>query len=690
MTLPFRGRGFFVLLFFIMRIPTLTSILILFCLSGCSQDDHHNFNAPHKIPIDPKRWYELNNPVTTGVDELFNNKAQEKISTGWGKVLDSYDIYYPILEGETMTIDSLEMFDWEGTNEKQPTTIYAILDDWKRVPLAEFTGMRYNAWNGPDPKHPDVFALNKPVSHIRYLVINTWGDLPGEIEFYGAYTPPKPSTPFVKKPAPLKNFFGVNAFEWDFEDPDLPSQPDPKRLAGIRNFTGIRHYMDWEKLEPEEGRYTFNPATKGSWNYDTIYQWCSDHHIEVLACLKTIPPWMLNTYPKDEQDNENIPMRHGKDPADPSSYIEQARVGFQYAARYGSNKNADAGLLKLVNENNVRIGLGTVHYIECDNERDKWWKGRKCYQTGREYAANLSAFYDGNKNKMGSGAGVKNADPSMKVVMAGLAVPNPDYVRGMIDWCKEFRGYKPDGAVDLPFDVINYHFYSNNQDYDYSKNQTIGIAPELSKAAVTAEKFLQMAHEYAGDRPVWITEAGYDINQRSKSKVKLIKNKSALETQADWLLRTSMLYAKAGIQKVFYYELVDDQTNSYNNFATSGLIDTDRTNRPAADYFYQTNKLFGDYTFVKTISADPVVDRYELNGAPMFFLVIGDQKGRTATYTLDIGKAESAYIYSPKPGSDHMELVKKKIINGKIEVAVSETPVFVTGSEIHTNTTIRK
>lgn len=34
---------------------------------------------------------------------------------------------------------------------------------------------------------------------------------------------------------------------------------------------------------------------------------------------------------------------------------------------------------------------------------------------------------------MGTGIGVKNADPNIKVVMAGLASPNPDYVRGMID-----------------------------------------------------------------------------------------------------------------------------------------------------------------------------------------------------------------------------------------------------------------
>ena len=50
---------------------------------------------------------------------------------------------------------------------------------------------------------------------------------------------------------------------------------------------------------------------------------------------------------------------------------------------------------------------------------------------------------------MGKGVGVKNADPNMMVVMAGLSTANPDYVKGMIDWCKEFGGDKADGSVNL-------------------------------------------------------------------------------------------------------------------------------------------------------------------------------------------------------------------------------------------------
>ena len=130
--------------------------------------------------------------------------------------------------------------------------------------------------------------------------------------------------------------------------------------------------------------------------------------------------------------------------------------------------------------NQPLAGMGLIKYIECGNERDRWWGPDETHQTAEEYAANLSAFYDGNMGKLGKDAGVKTADPNMVVVMGGLASASTDYVQKMIDWCKKNRGYKKDGSVNLCFDVINYHLYSNNGDVRTHKRATTGIAPELS------------------------------------------------------------------------------------------------------------------------------------------------------------------------------------------------------------------
>ena len=226
------------------------------------------------------------------------------------------------------------------------------------------------------------------------------------------------------------------------------------------------------------------------------------------------------------QSDWDIPAPYGANLTDPASYIMQAQAAFQFAARYGSNAAVNPNLVTVnttsrwVNDpaNTVKIGLNLVKYVECDNERDNWWTGPWGSQTAQQYAANMSAFYDGNKGKLGANVGVKTADPNMVVVMGGLATANVQFVQAMIDWCRTNRGYRADGSVDLCFDVINYHFYSNDGNVLTNTVNTVGLAPELSAAGSVADGFVKMAAALTGKPQVWVTENGYDINAASTQR----------------------------------------------------------------------------------------------------------------------------------------------------------------------------
>ncbi|GAB3342638.1 hypothetical protein GCM10027299_57630 [Larkinella ripae] len=648
-----------------------------------------------KIPIEAKRWYQLNN-VNNGLEGLFDGNLQAEVNTGYGKVLSNFDAYYPLLPGETMTIESIKFFDGPGTMADNPVTLSIITDQWQVIPIATFTGQEYNGWVGPYPNRSTTgdakFKLDLPISNARYLVLNAWWGYPTEMELYGSYTPTTvPTTPVPQKSIQLKSMFGANAFEWDFIDGRIPDVIDETRMKAVKTFRGIRHYIDWEKLEANEGKFTYNPTHSGGWNYDAIYERSKAEGIEILACLKTLPAWMLATYPADQRDSENVPLRYGSDFTQPISYIDQARVAFQYIARYGYNTNVNPALVSVNSAqrwtgdgiNTVKIGLGMIKYIECDNERDKWWKGRKGYQTAREYAANLSAFYDGHKNTMGPGVGVKNADPNVKVVIGGMAsaYAGPDYLRGMIDWCKQHRGYKPDGSVNLCWDVINYHLYPDNSNSSQSGLSSRGAAPEISSAVNVVKQFVEAAHKYSYDMPVWVTETGYDANQGSPLKAIPIGNKNEYQTQADWILRTALFYARSGVERIFFYQMYDDNFLNPTQFGSSGLINQDFTRKPAADFIYQANKLLGEYTYKQTISTNPIVDRYEYQGKSAYVLVVPDEVGRTAQYTLDLGSASFAKVYTPKVASDTADVQKRNTSAGKLTLTVTETPIFVIASD---------
>ncbi|MGF7073102.1 hypothetical protein [Mucilaginibacter sp. 3215] len=488
----------------------------------------------------------------------------------------------------------------------------------------------------------------------------------------------------------LKNMFGINAYEWNFlQDPANPKQKGAiyeTNMNLIKSFSAVRHYLGWARMESTKGNYTFNPTHEGSWNYDLIYSRCKQEGIVVLADIKNCPPWLVDSYPNNMRDLENAPLIYGLSKADPASYIDQAHMAFQFAARYGYNTNINRVLIKVdtsirwANDqpNWVKVGKGLITYVECDNERDKWWKGLATQQTAEEYAANMSAFYDGNKGKLGKNAGVKNADPNMKVVMGGLATADVNFVKKMVEWCRINRGYRADGSINLCFDIINYHYYNNNGDILTHQSATFGLPPELSMAGQIADSFVQYANSFVKPIPVWVTESGYDINKGSYQRALDVGQKTSKNTQADWILRTSLLYIRHGIQRVFYYQLFDDAPNAAVQYATSGLAENGKR-RPAADFILQTSKLIGNYTYSGTINTDPLVDKYSLGLQSMYVLTIPDYQARTGTYTLNLGTAK-ANVYTLKTGADNVVKTTLKTVNGKLIVKVTETPIFVQGT----------
>ncbi|MES2703270.1 MAG: T9SS type A sorting domain-containing protein [Bacteroidota bacterium] len=636
-----------------------------------------------KIPMDANRWYQLNN-CTNGLQGLFDNVLTTSVNTGWGKILTNFDAYYPVIAGEIINIDSVKFYDGAGSNESTPFKLYYIDSAWNRVLIATYTGTQYNMWVGPNAATPTNFALAIPAHNVRYLVINSSSAYPYEMALYGSYKTPNtvPATP--AKTIKLKQEMGVNAFEWDFEHPSSPLVINETRMNAVKAFSSIRHYLDWEKLEPTNGGYTFNPSHSGGWNMDVIYERCKADGIEVLVDIKTIPSWMLSSYTTGA-DAENVPVFAGADFSAPASYIKQAKLGFQFAARYGYNTSVSTSLLSVNTAtrwtgdpaNTVKKGLGLVKFIECDNERDKWWKGRNAYQTGREYAANMSAFYDGHKNTMGAGVGVKNADPNMQVVMGGVAMPTVDYLMGMIDWCKENRGYKADGSVNLCWDVVNYHIYPDNGG-NLQGAGTRGAAPEVAHADSVAKKFIDASRAYSQDMPVWVTETGYDINPGSVVKAVAVGSRNVLATQADWVLRNSLLYARMGVERCFFYMMDDVDTNSTIKFSSCGLVNANYSRKPAADFLLQTKKLMGEYEYKETISTNPLVDRYELDGRSAYAIVKPTENGSTMSYSLPLSTTSgTAKLYKPTIGQDSMNVSNVTIAGGSVALTVSETPMFL-------------
>ncbi len=656
-------------------IKPLAPICFLICLAYSTRGQSQ---TAREIPLELSRFYQVSS-TTPSLKELIDNDVATFPKPRYGWTVYPSEIWYEFPDPMNVRISKIRFYDGMGTAEGKPFKVFVISPgDWKRQLIATFTGNLYNEW-------VDV-PLKTPLA-AKYLVIEKGELFPNEMKLYGDFTlytdPPLPAPVHQT----FRHYTGVNGFEWNILT-DPSNRDDFGKVVSwkmelVKPLGAFRHYMDWEKLEHTPGKYTFSPTRSGAWDYDALYRALDRTHVEVLVCFKTQADFIMSTYPPKLRDRGNPPARYNSDLSKPASYIEQARAAFQFAARYGRNKAVDPALLKVDTvpqwgpgsaANKPETGLGLIRYIECDNERDKWWQGRVAYQTGREYAANLSAFYDGDQGRLGPGVGVKAADPACKVVIGGIAAAEPDYIRAIIDWCKEFRN------GSLCFDVINYHQYANNGGSVQYGEATAGVSPEEGGLAFTADRFLEMSQRYAGGKEVWVTESGYDIHQSSPQKVPAVGKRSVLQTQADWILRTSLLYSRRGISRLFFYQLFDDNPGEPDRFCTTGLADeAAHQRRPALDFLLQANALIGDYTYQSTLSSYPMVDRYtNVNGHTIYVLYMPTHDGKTMHYNLPLPAGlRQVVLHYPAESADRMREERRTVKKGAVSIEVTETPVFV-------------
>ena len=151
----------------------------------------------------------------------------------------------------------------------------------------------------------------------------------------------------------------------------------------------------------------------------------------------------------------------------------------QVAARYGSTP-VPQSLLTLASGQPSVTGTGALQWIEVFNEVNNlnWGVSRNEFFSPYEYAAMLSAAYDGHGGALGAGYGARTADPSIKVAMSGLQSTGPsamlDYIKAINYWA---QGHRPNG--DFPAQAINVHLWVTLQVFIMSPNLIFNLLLHL-------------------------------------------------------------------------------------------------------------------------------------------------------------------------------------------------------------------
>lgn len=439
---------------------------------------------------------------------------------------------------------------------------------WKETPV---TLGGYRQWQ--------AFPVDAVTRFVR-LTLTQPTSLP-EIALYGQRVglPRIFSASVFLKPKPLPptmdQFIGTNAF---IDDPT-------DKLATSVGFVREYHNWSWD-YEGDDKKRRFQPsgaAGGNAWFFDDYYGKLRAGGVTVCPALQQSTAAL---FPGDNLDAK--PIAAGANSEDAASYVLHANHLYQYAARYGSRKMPDSSLDIAPNQPRVS-GLGSLRFIENWNEPDKTWRGREGRFAPFELAAMSSADYDGHKGTMGKGVGIRAADPTMKLVMGGLAGLNLEYLKAMTFWSDWKRG-----ANSFPADMLNLHHYSSDGNEQGFK--TTGISPEDDHLREKMAEIVAWRDKNLFGKEIWLTEFGYDTNQKSPLHAPPIGTYRADETQAIWLIRSYLALAAAGIDRAAMFMFRDTGPDNPGVFATCGMVTQKGEWKPKPSYFYITtlkNRLRG-------------------------------------------------------------------------------------------------
>lgn len=164
-------------------------------------------------------------------------------------------------------------------------------------------------------------------------------------------------------------------------------------------------------------------------------------------------------------------------------------------------------------------------------------------------------------------AAVKRADPTALVLNGGVYVFDAVGQNAFMDRVVELAGWDS-------FDVLSIHPWL----IDHAPDEPTLINPREG-FDVTIPGRLALAQRWAarGGKPVWLTEVGWSTCDSACAP----QFAKSLDQQADYLVRTFVLAAAAGVQHVSFFQLEDKFNGAQQPWGPAAILYDDLSPKPA-------------------------------------------------------------------------------------------------------------
>ena len=499
--------------------------------------------------------------------------------------------------------------------------------------------------------------INKKTRYIDLTFQN--GKAPSEVIIYG-YSVGK-TDKVNTKAHNYKTFdylLGINGNTQDYKN----------KISRVMCAPYLRDYINWAWFYDQEA-YP-KPGTQFSTFFANAYDGAYDN-LKMYG-VEPVPCFMFG----------GEVVNNGMDSRLPEAYTRYGELLFQIGVRYGNNPQNTEEVVFLSNPRAPKkLNRDVIKWIEAGNEPNG--EGNDGF-TPYEMAALTSVSYDGHCSTLmaesGSNLGVKNADPNLKMAMAGLAGVGTRYIKSMVHWMKFNR---EDGKIAM--DAFNVHTYCRKTVTYNGYTFSYGVAPELGDITGELKRLAEFRDKYYPNTELWLTEFGWDTNTsyETENACHPYGEFTARELQAMWLVRAYFMFASIGVDRCAMYMCSDlgDEETSVGKYGTSGIIASNGEFKDSYYYIYTLRNTMGDMYFSEIInSGNENVWIYRFEN--------GKGKSCYAVWcpTMDSIEVENYKLTIDGDSATMVEFANKEINgistrltveNNTVTVGVSERPVLI-------------
>ncbi len=251
---------------------------------------------------------------------------------------------------------------------------------------------------------------------------------------------------------------------------------------------------------------------------------------------------------------------------------------------------------------------------------------------------------------------IKKIIPDAVVIGGAMAI---DYEGIPEEWFREIL----DGGALNYMDAVSYHPYSTTPEYGQFYQSITAMNNVMS--------------DYGKVLPIWITEVGWPVTDKQYSATE--------KDSAEYLVRSYVLGNAAGIERIFWYDLINDGTNSSYEEHNFGLI------RNWYDYktplavklpflaFNTASSQLSNLEFVEFIS-EPNLTTYPNLMAVKFKKISSSESVVVAWSTFTDTEISLTTSSSSVTVTDiYSNSYTVNAQSGKINIPVTSSPVFIEG-----------